>query len=229
MLVRCKFHLKQRILKNAKNLKDKTNTRGDFYYINKQLPDQLAEQNREIRDTVRYYREKNEKLHKRDQAKIEVKNRTVIVNGEPIVKEVLPVEVDDLFPDKQEMDKQDKLKLAVSDAITQDVSSFMAYAFKTGQLHEVQRAYRRIRRAHPGATHVIAAYNLKNNRGYQDDGEHSAGMRLLKKLETEFVQNSAVYVVRVYGGKHLRPQRFEHILDAADQALTRAGLEPLST
>ena len=57
MLVRCKYQLKERIMKNAKNLKDKTNEQGDYYYINKQLPDQLAEQKREIRKQIKTQQE----------------------------------------------------------------------------------------------------------------------------------------------------------------------------
>ena len=78
---------------------------------------------------------------------------------------------------------------------------------------------------HAGATHVTAAYNLTNSKGYQDDGEYGAGYHLLRMLDDTFQQNIAVFVVRVYGGTNLGPQRFECILDIADQTATRTGIE----
>ena len=41
MVVRCKYHLKERILKNSYKLKDKVNAQGDFYHIKPQLPEPL--------------------------------------------------------------------------------------------------------------------------------------------------------------------------------------------
>ena len=112
------------------------------------------------------------------------------IDGEAVTKKLPPVEVDDLFPDKLEKDKQDKLKLASSDMIDEMDSTFQAYAYKTGQMHEVRRVYKKVRRTHPGASHVVAAYNIKGNRGYQDDAEHGAGSKLLKLLEQSYPQNT---------------------------------------
>ena len=92
----------------------------------------MQEENREIWESVRIQKEKNTKLIKRDQVKIEVKSKKVYLDGEPMQKQLSPIEVDELFPDKVEKDKQDKLKFSVSDSTAQEGSTFVAYATKTG-------------------------------------------------------------------------------------------------
>ena len=221
MIARCTYELKERVFKNVSNLKDKTNNSGDYFYINKQLPDKIAEQNREIREIIKEQKIKDQSLQPRDRSKIEVIKKVVHIDGQPITKQILPIEVDELFPDHLERDKQDKMKLSSSDTITESESTFAAYAYKTGQIHEVRRAYRKVRRLHPGAAHVIAAYNLRGNRGFQDDEEYSAGSKALKLLEQDSPINIAVFIVRTYGGTHIGPKRFDHILEVAKQAIDR--------
>ena len=62
MLVRCHPALKEWILQNAKNLKEKTNPEGDPYYISKQIPEEVAETNREIHETIRMQKNKDQYL-----------------------------------------------------------------------------------------------------------------------------------------------------------------------
>ena len=227
MIARCKPELKQRVFRNISNLKEKVNHNKLPYYINKQLPDQIVEQNREIREIVKTQKVKDAELPVKERAKIDVRRGEVFIDGERQEKQMLPVEVDELFPDQQEKEKQDKIKLFTSDTISEDKSTFVAYTYKTGQLHEVRRVYRKIRRSHPNATHVVASYSLKNNRGYQDDGEYGAGHRLLHLLESNYQPNVAVFVVRMYGGRHLGPKRFAIMSDVATEALERAKAEKI--
>ena len=53
MIIRCIPELKTRILQNAHNLKGKKNELGDFFYVSKQLPEQLSELERENRAIVK--------------------------------------------------------------------------------------------------------------------------------------------------------------------------------
>ena len=221
MIARCKYELKERVFKNISNLKEKTNSDGDAYYINKQLPDKLAEQNREIREIIKEQKDQDRNLQPRDKSKIEVKSKTVYIDGEPVTKQIMPVEIHEMFPEKNEREKQTKMKLAASDASTEEGSVFQGYAYKTGQLHEVKRAYHKVRILHPCTEHVIVAYNLRGSKGFQDDAEYGAGSKLLKNIESNFPLNTAVFVVRMYTGKHLGPKRFQLIIDAADQAAKR--------
>ena len=97
------------------------------------------------------------------------------------------------------------------------------YAFKTGQFLEVQHAYRKVRVLHPSLTHAIAAYYLRTDEGYQDDGEYGASHRLLKMLKDNNYINTAVFVVRAYGGRKLGLKRHEIIKKVAEQAVQWIG------
>ena len=223
MKVRCVASLRERVMSNVSNLAEKTNEAGDSYYINKQLPEKIAEQNRENRFTIKELKSKESSLPLKDRSKIEIKDKIVYQNGEPLAKELLPPEPLDLFPEGAERDKLDKMKLSSSDAISEKGSDFQAYAIKTGQMVEVRRAYRKVKALHPAATHIIGTYNLKAKSGFQDDGEYSAGFKLLKAIQENNSVNVAVFVIRNYGGFKLGPKRHELIKQVGLQAVSRIG------
>ena len=248
VVVRLKYQLKERIFENIKNLKDKTNSDGKKYYINKQLPEYMVAKNRVIKEQIAIQKSKDRALPVKQRSEIKVKDKVVFIDGDPVSPALPPVQIEEMFPEEHEMEKQNKIKLTAADPITVQNSSFMAYACRASQLIEVKRAYRRIRRLHPGADHIVAAYSIKSHRGYQDDGEHSAGYKLLRYMEGETDQdeegeeeqaeddgfqqqkgrkekkktaNTAVFVVRLFGGVHLGPDRFKHIRNAGLEALKK--------
>ena len=221
MLVHCQYPLKERIFQNVKNLKEKVNEIGDSYYINKQLPDALVEKNKEIRENVKQQKDLDKALPPAQRSKIEVRNKTVFIDGQPVEKQLLPPQLIEMFADRAECDKREKIKFAVSDTTSLKGSDFIAFAFKTGQLNEVKRAYRKVRSMHPSADHVIAAYNLKNTAGYQDDDEYGASAKLLKYLKENRPLNTVVFVVRYKHGENIGSTRFELIEQVATQATSR--------
>ena len=224
MLVRCELKLKERIFQNVSNLKDKKNEKDELYFVNKQLPEMLAEKNRQVREKIREQKHKDRNLPIKERAKIQVVNQVVHINGDPAIEYLKPIEVNEMFPDQQEKEKQSKIKTVAADVVSEKGSTFMAYATKVSNIHEVRRAYRKIRILYPCADHVVAAYLLRNNSGYQDDNEHGAGYRLLAAIRDhrqDLKTNYAVFVVRIYGGTHLGSQRFTLINKAGQDALTR--------
>ena len=209
-------------MNNVQNLKGKTNDLEESYRVNKQLPEQLMEQNRKVREIINEQKEKDKDLPVRDRAKIEVFHKKVFINGDVKEDYLKPIEINDLFPDKVEKEKQDKIKMTSSDMVTEENSTFLAYAIKANQIHDVRRAYRKVRRLHASADHVIGAYSIRNHKGYQDDAEHSAGYKLLNEcIIQKKLHNVAVFVVRVFGGQRLGPRRFHFISSAGHQALQR--------
>ena len=225
MLVKCTHLLKERILSNASILKDKENANGDGYYINKQLPEKLMEERRERRATIQEVTRREVNLPVKERMKVEVKQNVVYLDGEPVKKNLLSPQPLDLFPDDNEKEKIDSIKLAASDVTTESNSDFQAYAVKTNSQAEVNRAYRKVRSLHPSATHVIAVFNFKTKNGFQDDGEHGAGFKLLKAIQAETGNNVniAVFVTRVYGGVHMGQYRHKVIKEVALQAIRRIG------
>ena len=149
----------------------------------------------------------------------------MFIDGQ-LVEELLPVpQPFKLFADKQErdkMDKMDKIKFSVSDSSSCKGSEFLGFAFKTGQLLEVKRAYRKIKAMHPSTDHIIAACNLRNQSCFQGDGEVGAGYHLLKNvLQASRPMNTAVFVVHYKNGENIGNLRFEMIEHAAEQATSR--------
>ena len=223
MLVQCQLPLKNRIFANVKYLAEKVNGHGDKYYVNKQLPEEVIEQSKELRQTIRDQKEKDKGLPPKDRSKIEVKNKAVYIDWKKVEKQLLPPQPMELFADRAEREKRDKIKFAASHTKSLQGSEFMAFAFKTGQINEVKHAYQKLHTLHPSADHISVAYFLKCAQGYQDDGEHGAGSRLLKGLRDaqERPSNTVVFMVRYKNGFNLGLTRFELIDQVAAQAVSR--------
>ena len=85
----------------------------------------------------------------------------------------------------------------------------MAYAVRTNNINEIRCAYRKARRLHPGADHIVAAFNFSGTDGFQDDREHGAGSKLLRVLKDSDITNTAVFMVRVFRGTLLGQVRYD--------------------
>ena len=221
IVARLQPNLKERIFKNIKHLKGKTNEDGNAYYINKQLPEMLVERNKEVRDAIRAQKMKDQDLHPSDKSKIEVVNKVVYVDDKPVTKLLKQIMPYDLFPEKSEKEKMEKIKLVSSDPVGEQGSEFTGFALKTGQIQEIRRAYRKVVSLHPSADHVVAAFNTKSATGYQDDDEYGADRKLFTEIAKSLPQNVAVFVVRYHSGTHLGPKRFNYIMEAGKQAVHR--------
>ena len=225
MVVRCTHALKERILDNKKNLKDKKNSMDVEYYVNKQIPEAMAEQNKANRRQMNEVKVTQRDWPKKDRSKVEIKKGKVYVDGEARKEHLLEIQPIEMFPDKPEKDKWEKIKLFSSDVKSSDNSEFVAYAVKCGHFADVKRAYRKVKSINPSVDHVIAGYNLKNGyKGYQDDNEYGMGYKLQTLLQEEYHPNVAVFVTRIYGRVHLGAKRFKIVDDLARQALTRSGV-----
>ena len=64
-----------------------------------------------------------------------------------------------------------------------------------------------MKQLHPSAAHIVAAYNIKNAEGYQDDREYGAGHRALATLHSHNYNNAAVFTVRYHNGPNIGPRR----------------------
>ena len=221
MLARCTIPLRERALANSKVLKDKVNSSGGKYYVNKQLPDVMVEENKELRQTIREQKERDAGLPAKDRSKITVKQKKVYIDGAAVEKQLLPPQPIELFVDKLEREKMEKIKFSLSDTSSLEGSEFIAFAFKTGQLSEVKRAYRKVKTLHPSADHIVAAFNLKSVSGFQDDGELGGGYKMLQLLKENRPMNSVVFVVRHKNGGNIGVTRYELMEQVATQALTR--------
>ena len=190
--------LKQLILSNVKALKGVHNENGKPYSIFKQLLDQWAEERRQVQEAVKKARNENDKKPETQEKDIiEVKKGKLYINKkEQKLQTLRAPRAADVFVDKQEQDKIDKIKMKNSTPIEEKDSRFTAFATKLQSIHEVRRAYVKMRQLYPSAAHIMAAYVLKNsNEGHQDDQEHGSSVKILKTLKDQSVNNMAVFVV----------------------------------
>ena len=97
----------------------------------------------------------------------------------------------------------------------------MALAVKVDSVNDLRRTYRKVCHLHLAADHIVAAYNLKNECGYQDDNEHGAGPKILTVLQDVTPVDTAVFMARVYGGKDLGSVRFDKFKMVTKEALQR--------
>ena len=128
----------------------------------------------------------------------------------------------DLFPEKGEQDKIDKMKLYSSTTKIEEGSTFVAHALKTQSLTEIKREYVKVKQSHPQASHVMAAFVCKNMEGHQDDREYGASVKMLQEIKTQNATNICVFVVREYSGVHIGPCRHTIIRNVLNEAIAKA-------
>ena len=69
------------------------------------------------------------------------------------------------------------------------------------------------------AHHVMAYRTSAGEEVSDDDGESGAGRRLLTLLQRMGVEDVVVVATRWYGGVHLGPARFRHLVRVAKEAV----------
>ena len=84
-------------------------------------------------------------------------------------------------------------------------SRFLAYAFPISSAHDFKKRLKELKEEHPKAVHHCFAYRIGtdgNNFRSSDDGEPSgsAGRPILGQLDSKGLSNTAIVVVRYFGG-----------------------------
>lgn len=118
------------------------------------------------------------------------------------------------------------------DPLTDRKSTFQAHAARVKTMKEIAFVIDSLRCDRKGATatHRMVAWRLwDTQRNVQmhdndDDGEHGAGSRLSQLLERMKAVDVCIVVSRWYGGVHLGPDRFKHILRVARSLLLECNL-----
>ncbi len=84
-------------------------------------------------------------------------------------------------------------------------SKFIAYAYPVDTVEDFKKYLQQLKKDHPKAVHHCFAYRVgadKNNYRASDDGEPSgtAGLPILGQIDSKELTNTAVIVVRYFGG-----------------------------
>lgn len=222
MLIRlAKFSDKSVIFQNIDKLKQYNQGKQRPFYLTDQLPEAWAERKR----FMYHLKQQNKKLPTAQQMKVTVKQGSIFFDEQeytPPLKAPTVSEFLNLSPERRKMIRS--LEVIKGEEETKMESIFMGYATDAFSIKEVEDYYYHVRLLSPEVTHVMCAYRLPGVdftkiQGGIDDGEYGGSRTLLNLLNKAMEVNKAVFVVRYYGGKHLGPQRFTCIENAANSAL----------
>ena len=202
---------KNKVFAYAKNLKGVKNERDHYYSIGNHLPEELNEEKTRARDIVYL----NKDIPEAQRPTIKTKGGKVLINNETYRKQLEPITAREIL----EMERSELQKINVVPAVTgQDMveegSAFRSYAASVRNIQEVRQIYNHLKLKYFKQTHVVVAYNLPGmnvakGKDYHSDGEHGAGKVLLNVLLEKKKENTALFIVRQYGGTHLGARRFE--------------------
>ncbi len=123
-------------------------------------------------------------------------------------------------------DEKKTFKFTESNVHGEKGSNFRALGTKISSRAEMRRAYKKVRRQYPHATHVMCGYAFKKPQdkmeyGKQDDGEWGGSHRILELLTVKKCANIAVFVIREFGGQEIGPNIFTYIKDCTVQVLKK--------
>jgi uncharacterized YigZ family protein len=111
-------------------------------------------------------------------------------------------------------------------------SHFIAYCHGVSNTSSFQLGLDQLRAQHPEASHFVYAYRLSHSQQlyekFTDDGEPygTAGLPLLSLLQKKGIINTALYVVRYYGGIKLgKKGLFSAYLNTAVSAIADASFK----
>lgn len=213
IVFRCPDSLRKRIFENTYKLA------GKSFSVNRQLPEALSENKREIRQLIKSQNKLEEHLSEENKSRIQVINNKLYINGQLKRKRLLPPKPEDLFPGVDELEKMNSIKFCEATKNPIKGSEFKAMACVVNKMNDVHLAYKKVYRDYPSADHVAAAYYTEGEGGYQDDSEFGSGYRLLNVIKDHKLGDVAVFLIRFYGGEHLGPQRFSVMKELASEAL----------
>lgn len=187
--------------------------------ITQQIPDAALALRGKIGEQLKQVKESNKGKPLRDKTKYMVRQGQVFIDGQLQKDKIVVPFIDELFPMDEEQIMLDSIELKATEPRHEMQSSFVGLAAYATDLTAVQRIYCKARQEYASADHIIMAYVVGDECGAQDDGEHRAGVRMLRLLQEEKVEDTVIMVVRRFGGIHLGTKRFDCIKATAKAAI----------
>ncbi len=142
---------------------------------------------------------------------------SLFVNGQRYYDRLPKPSPRDIFfmQDAEKKDAQ-QTKFVTSRTITEQGSSFILKCVHTQSMNDVRAAYKAVL-LDPlvaSATHVAAAYRIRNSSqkcedGYNDDSDYGLARAARDELRKANKENLTVFIIRQYGGTHLGLRRFK--------------------
>lgn len=226
LVVKVSYAAKELILEHMSALKGKRNPKTQqVFFISEQLPEGVIEMRKQTSARLKVVKENNEKLPKEQRLSIQVINDKILIGNDVVQPSIQPPQPSDLFLDTNAQRLIDSLQqnIVEIEPVFHRNSEFIALAAKVNSLEQMRRTYVAVAQRYPAADHIMTAYAFKDGEklyhGACDDREYGAGARMKKLLFENQTRNTAVFVIRKFGGVHLGYDRFRIIEESAIQAI----------
>ena len=224
---RCSAFFAQKVMNNAFKLAGKQDQEQGYRYFVKRC---RPESHRAIREKhsadIRSYKEKNKKATTAaDITNFKFDGHNFIVNNKIVEEDIRPPSFRDMLLISADTQRKiEELQTFESPHVEKNGSWFQAYAIRAESLADVELGYLKVKQIKRFADHVMAAYRIKISdseiqEGCTPDKEYFGDLEMLNVMKVANVVNTAVFVSREYGGKHLGKQRFTIIRDVTTKAL----------
>lgn len=226
LIVKVSYAAKDLIMEHIPKLKGRFNPiTKQKYFVGEQIPEGITETRKQTSARLKPLKENNEKKPKENRDTIQVVGDKILINGEIHNPDVSTPTPSQLFLNSQEQKEVDTIqsKFVETDVEYFKNSDFSALAIKVHSIKEVKLAYIAAIQRCPATDHVMLGYALKEEgklkTGFADDREFGAGPRIKNRIFEKKAKNTAVFVLRKFGGVHLGYQRFAVIERVADKAI----------
>lgn len=97
LLVKCSPAMRRKIFQYVGNLKGLKNEQDRYYFVNQQLSEALAAEQRQFRIQIRKIKEKNESFPPKEQVSVSIKQHQLFVNNGKQKKQVFPPSISDVL------------------------------------------------------------------------------------------------------------------------------------
>lgn len=232
LVIKVSYAAKDLILEHMSSLKGKKNGKTEqVYFISEQIPDGITIPRKQVAARAKNLKDINDKKPIGEKQKIQVFNDKILIDGELSLPEITTPQPSDLFCSPEHQQKIDMIQSNMQETEPYKIknSEFIGLATKVHSLEEMKNAYIAAVQRYPSADHVMAAYAFKDrtssdrqthlHHGSCDDREYGASIKIKNVLFEQRAKNTAIFVVRKYGGVHLGIDRFRSIQTVALQAL----------
>lgn len=227
MVIKLSYSANDLVMEKMGVLKGKKNPKTQqVYFISEQVLDGITETKKQVSSRAKHLKDLNNQKSPERRQKIQVFNDKILVDGELSLPEIMPPQPSQLFLNPESQRKVDcvQAKIMETEPITIKGSKFIGLAVKVHSLEEMEDAYIAAAQRYPSADHIMTAYAFKNknnsklHHGACDNREYGASIKI-KNIFEQKAKNTAIFVVREYGGVHLGIDRFRTIQKVALDAL----------
>ena len=212
IIARVTLDLKERVMKNAKNLKGLSDPDSQVKcFVSVNEPEAYKAAQKKYKSMMDSIRVANATRTAGQKIRARLVGKRFLVNNKPFVEVIhppTPMEV--LRAVEQQEDWLDKLTFVESAIHRIQGNVFKGYAIRLSKLQSVHLAYCKLRGLFPSRDHIMMAYAIPSATGSCDDGEYFGDLQIADSIRAQSRDHLAIFIARS-SGKKLGMKRFDII------------------